>query len=68
MNTQAGKPYLAILGGKEEDRFTKYLDELLCSPVVLDTFLKEVCGIEGSAGDQIFARTQVTVPVSRFKV
>lgn len=65
MNTWEGRPYLAILGGKEEDRFTQYLDQLLRSSVVLKAFLGEVCGIALPTEDKISSRTQVSVPGGR---
>jgi hypothetical protein len=65
MSVWPGRPHLSILGGKEEDRFTQYLCELLRAPVVLERFLKEVCGLVVTADEQVSARTQVTVPGGR---
>ena len=65
MSTWAGRPHLSILGGKEEDRFTQYLAELLRAPVVLSAFLKSVCGLSAIVDSQISARTQVTIPGGR---
>ena len=65
MNEWVGRPYLALLGGKEEDRFTQYLCELLRSQLFLDAFLHEICGIEIPHNEPLTTRTQVTVPGGR---
>lgn len=61
MYTWKGRPHLSILGGKEEDRFTQYLCELLQDPTVLNAFLPEVCGMSVPVQTNLVARTQVTV-------
>jgi hypothetical protein len=59
----SGSPVLAILAGKEEDRFTEFLVHLLQSPEVLRPFLKEVCELEVTNAEltSLRVRTQVTV-------
>jgi hypothetical protein len=69
MSSWAGRPYLAILGGKEEDRFTNYLAELLKDPDMLaaftGTFLKDHCGLLINSEPGMTAQTQVTVAGGR---
>ena len=65
MSNWEGKPHFAILGGKEEDRFTQYLAALLRAPVVLVAFLKNVCRLTLASDEPLSARTQVTVPGGR---
>lgn len=65
MSTWTGRPHLSIFGGKEEDRFTRYLCELLRAPGVLAAFLREICGVEVGPHDSVSAQTQVTVPGGR---
>ncbi|MBZ4414700.1 PD-(D/E)XK nuclease family protein [Myxococcus sp. XM-1-1-1] len=62
-----GQPILAVLGSKEEDRFTELLVHLLQAPEVLRAFMRELCGIEVSEAELVSlkARTQVTVPGGR---
>ncbi|MEP6651971.1 MAG: PD-(D/E)XK nuclease family protein [Myxococcales bacterium] len=62
-----GRVARALLAGKEEDRFTAFLEQLLKSELVLAAFLKEVCGIPSvafSTGDLTVA-TQVQIPNGR---
>jgi hypothetical protein len=65
MTTWVGKPHLSILGGKEEDRFTQYLCELLRSPTILRAFITEACNLDVTVDETTLARTQVTVPGGR---
>lgn len=69
MSPWKGRPYLAILGGKEEDRFTNYLAELLQDKEVLASFcgrfLRSQCGFELDPDSGLNARTQVIVPDGR---
>ena len=66
MDTKNVRPYLALLVGKEEDRFTEYLNQLLQDPHVLRAFVRDVCGLElPCAASRLSARTQITVPGGR---
>lgn len=49
MNEWTGRPFLAVLRAKEEDRFTAYLAELLRHPEVLSRFLSAVCQLSTQA-------------------
>jgi len=61
-----GRPAMALLSGKEEDRFTSYLCELLKSREVLAGFLSKLCGVApNDLGTAVEVRTQVTVPGGR---
>jgi hypothetical protein len=60
-----GSPYLAILSGKEEDRFTYFLRELLLAPKVLERFLTKFCGLPANAAATAHADLQVTVDGGR---
>ena len=69
MGSWNGRPYLAILGGKEEDRFTYYLSELLKDHDLLAAFihkfLKSASGRSFQTDPGMTARIQVTVPGGR---
>ncbi|MBZ4419335.1 PD-(D/E)XK nuclease family protein [Myxococcus sp. RHSTA-1-4] len=62
-----GNPVLAILAGKEEDRFTEFLVHLLQAPEVLRAFLKDACGLDVTDAmlNSLHVRTQVTVAGGR---
>ncbi|WP_375760986.1 hypothetical protein [Corallococcus exercitus] len=60
-----GRPELALLAEKEEDRFTQFLCELLRSDAVMDGFLR-LCGLTPERGaSALHPSTQVTVPGGR---
>jgi len=61
-----GRPALALLAEKEEDRFTRLLRELLQHPDVLEAFLREACELQldGTQRD-CRVETQVVVPGGR---
>ncbi|MFP2906456.1 hypothetical protein ACLESD_15610 [Pyxidicoccus sp. 3LFB2] len=67
MSNWSGNPVLAMLAGKEEDRFTEFLVHLLQSPEVLRVFLRDVCGLAVTDVDleSLHVRTQVTVSGGR---
>ena len=62
--TWTGKPYLALLASKEEDRFTEYLCHLLQSDDVCRAFLEQLCDVEPPEGP-LHVATQVTVEGGR---
>ncbi len=69
MSSWVGRPYLAILGGKEEDRFTNYLAEILKDPSILAAFtgifLKDHCRLLLKQEPGMMAQSQVTVAGGR---
>jgi hypothetical protein len=65
MKDWKGKPFLALLAGKEEDRFTAFLCELLKAPFVLREFLEQVCNIDVAEPEKFIVATQVVVEGSR---
>lgn len=66
MSTWRGKPYLALLAHKEEDRFTEYLCQLLQSEEVLIPFLRDLCTVETPViSSKLSVKTQVTVAGGR---
>jgi len=62
-----GRIARALLAGKEEDRFTIFLGELLKSSVVLRAFLQDVCAIPSPVRsvEELRVATQVQVPDGR---
>lgn len=58
-------PHLSLLGGKEEDRFTLYLCELLRDEWVLRRFVTKICGVEVAPNTSLSALIQATVPGGR---
>ena len=65
MGNWTGRPHLSLLGGKEEDRFTLYLCELLRDKGVLRRFVTKICGIEVAPDTTLSALIQATVPGGR---
>src|SRR5438067_1625071 len=59
MTPWQGKPFLAVLAAKEEDRFTEYLSQILQAPEALRRFLSEVCGLAIRADEELSVRTQL---------
>ena len=60
---QLGKPHLALLAHKEEDRFTEYLGQLLLSRAALSVFIETLdSGIRMDEPSMLDVHTQVTVP------
>jgi len=60
MDKWIGKPFLALLANKEEDRFTEYLCELLKARPVLIRFLSEVCGFLLPRGEDLTVKTRIS--------
>jgi hypothetical protein len=65
VGTWTGRPHLSILGGKEEDRFTVHLCELLRDTGVLRAFITKICGGEVAPDSTVSPSVQVTVPGGR---
>lgn len=59
------RPLHAMLAGKEEDRFTECLADLLHSKTVLEHFLLDLCQITLKDFTDISVHTQFTVPGGR---
>jgi hypothetical protein len=62
-----GKPERAFLAGKEEDRFTEMLCQILKDQTVLDKFLRQLCDIQLSPAELVktIVTTQMVVPEGR---
>ena len=66
MEDWTGKPYLALLADKEEDRFTEFLGHLLRSKELLKYFIHNICELTSIQDfDELRIQTQLIVEEGR---